>query len=677
MSKELQVSEQKGSTANYIDRLVVRAIEKKKQKAQELANKNKPKLEYVLFSHFNVLDTLPSKNGRTTIYHLAQKDDPSKQMCCKIVNEDMSDEIGNLLLEEASRLEISQHPSVAEFVKVSTDFERPYLMYEWVDGESLAEKISRHTTKAFRHDHIAWLVYQLAGALEYMHTRGVCHLDIKPSNILVRSDDVVKLIDFGAARYTGDAIVHAEASLKYASPAYIETAVAQPQDDVYSLALLTCHLFIGSTYGNNWDELVTLRKRPLLIPPHVWRLLRKVIKNPRAHGLTAISFAQELARIDTHTLKSNNSAPLFSSLRNADLVLTEHKIIHDFSGGYFKYLEMGLVASIAFVVGGYLFSSDSTSKPEWTPPVKQSDLASSSKVINSIKPAQTASFLSQTPWDIENILDDMDNDVVALAPYREAYQVQQGKLYENYLNYKELIIAERNASNYLSSSVKLLKSGLITLRQDITNLGTLPLELDNSMTNLMSRMNKIEIDSQKFTHKFGAKDNDLVSLILNGKASEVGKYIKSTWANHQAESYYYSQVLPQIIMNGIYDSIHNHVQRNYYTLAIEEVDAAKQFFGNTSELMAKRNELIVARSEYILFSTVTEKSIFDSTKLLSALDDLKRVSPKTFDQLTEKLRQQAQENIESSYKKASSAKGAIAIQSALDNYNVDSRITTL
>ena len=67
-----------------------------------------------------------------------------------------------MLTNEASRLEISQHPSVAGFIKVGHEFERPYLMYEWIEGESLAEKMERYSNKGFRHDHIAWLVYQLA-----------------------------------------------------------------------------------------------------------------------------------------------------------------------------------------------------------------------------------------------------------------------------------------------------------------------------------------------------------------------------------------------------------------------------------------------------------------------------------------------------------------------------------
>lgn len=211
------MSNNQSTAKGYIDQLVVKAIEKKKLNEQRLAEKNKPKLEYVLFSQFDVLDKLPSKNGKTTVYHLAKKGQPEKQICCKVINDDSPEFASKMLINEASRLELSQHPSVANFVKIGNEFERPYLMYEWIQGESLAEKMERHSSKGFRHDHIAWLVYQLAGALEFMHTRGICHLDIKPSNVLVSEGDYVKLIDFGAARYIGETEPYAEASLSYAS----------------------------------------------------------------------------------------------------------------------------------------------------------------------------------------------------------------------------------------------------------------------------------------------------------------------------------------------------------------------------------------------------------------------------------------------------------------------------
>ncbi len=130
-----------------------------------------------------------------------------------------------------------------------------------------------------------------------MHTRGVCHLDIKPSNIIVTESDYVKLIDFGAARYVGESNTYAEASMSYASPAFIKSGVAQPQDDVYSLALLTGHLFLGAAFGDAWTTQLQTKKTTRFNPNHVWKLIKDICQQPpRQHRYTATSFAQQQPR---------------------------------------------------------------------------------------------------------------------------------------------------------------------------------------------------------------------------------------------------------------------------------------------------------------------------------------------------------------------------------------------
>lgn len=114
-------------------------------------------------------------------------------------------------------------------------------------------------------------------------------------------------------------------------------------------------------------------------------------------------------------MKSDNSAPIFSNLRNADLVLTQHSVADKFALGRFKYLEAALVASVVLVTGTYFYDYV---QPEWKPSVK-SGFGDSTALVNTIKPAQTAAFLAQPPWKIEYALDDMSSDVVMMAPYQE------------------------------------------------------------------------------------------------------------------------------------------------------------------------------------------------------------------------------------------------------------------
>ncbi|EKO3822923.1 protein kinase [Vibrio harveyi] len=665
------MSDKQGAAKGYIDQLVVKAIEKKKQNEQRLAQKNKPKLEYVLFSQFDVLDTLLSKNGRTTVYHLAKKGQPEKQICCKVVNEDAPDIANKMLVNEASRLELSQHPSVADFIKIGNEFERPYLMYEWIQGESLAEKMERHSSKGFRHDHIAWLVYQLAGALEFMHTRGICHLDIKPSNVLVSEGDYVKLIDFGAARYIGENESHAEASLSYASPLYLETGTTEPQDDVYSLALLTGHLFIGSIFGDAWHKQLKDRKRPALIPNHIWKLLKQVINNPRGHGYTAISFAQQLARIDTQSIDSQSNAPIFSSLRNADLLLTHCKPQDKASYGRFKVLEASLVLSVVAVTGHYLYQQN---QPEWKTIVKSQPISQTeTPLVSTIKPAQTASFLAQPPWAIETALNDMEKDVISTAPYREAYQVQQMKLSKLYKKNQTQLTSYQALADELPKTLVDLRKELVTLREKLVDDGALFPYADKTLTKVMAGLNVASIDSMKISAVAGSKDEQIANLILDGEAKLADEEMKAAWLLNQSEAYFYSQVLPNKVMENINASIDSHAKDHFYTKAIEEAKAAKAYFGNTPELNKKVTDLIVARSEFILFSTVTEQSVFDKQKLHDSLSDLERNAPKKFGEITDLLESMARDSIDKSHQLSRSARGAIAVERALRDYLAEGR----
>ncbi|MFZ8771216.1 protein kinase [Vibrio harveyi] len=665
------MSDKQGAAKGYIDQLVVKAIEKKKQNEQRLAQKNKPKLEYVLFSQFDVLDTLLSKNGRTTVYHLAKKGQPEKQICCKVVNEDAPDIANKMLVNEASRLELSQHPSVADFIKIGNEFERPYLMYEWIQGESLADKMERHSSKGFRHDHIAWLVYQLAGALEFMHTRGICHLDIKPSNVLVSEGDYVKLIDFGAARYIGENESHAEASLSYASPLYLETGTTEPQDDVYSLALLTGHLFIGSIFGDAWHKQLKDRKRPALIPNHIWKLLKEVINNPRGHGYTAISFAQQLARIDTQSIDSQSNAPIFSSLRNADLLLTHCKPQDKASYGRFKVLEASLVLSVVAVTGHYLYQQN---QPEWKTIVKSQPISQTeTPLVSTIKPAQTASFLAQPPWAIETALNDMEKDVISTAPYREAYQVQQMKLSKLYKKNQAQLTSYQALADELPKTLVDLRKELVTLREKLVDDGALFPYADKTLTKVMAGLNVASIDSMKISAVAGSKDEQIANLILDGEAKLADEEMKAAWLLNQSEAYFYSQVLPNKVMENINASIDSHAKDHFYTKAIEEAKAAKAYFGNTPELNKKVTDLIVARSEFILFSTVTEQSVFDKQKLHDSLSDLERNAPKKFGEITDLLESMARDSIDKSHQLSRPARGAIAVERALRDYLAEGR----
>ena len=222
-------------------------------------------------------------------------------------------------------------------------------------------------------------------------------------------------------------------------------------------------------------------------------LIKSVLNKPRSHGYTAISFAQALARIDTQALKTDNSAPLFSNLRNADLVLTKHSAADKFSFGRFKYLEAALVASVLLVSGTYTYDY---LQPEWKPSPK-SGFTESVTLAKTIKPAQTASFLAQPPWKIEYALEDMSDDLVLMAPYQEAYQVQQGKLLDVYQDNQDNLIERRNVASALPQNLQEIRSDLVTLQANLNNDGVLFAKAQRSLNKVMANLNRLNVQAHR------------------------------------------------------------------------------------------------------------------------------------------------------------------------------------
>ncbi len=70
---------------------------------------------------------------------------------------------------------------------------------EYVSGEPLYEKISNAENQAFTEKQVAGYIHSLLQAINHCHAQDICHRDVKPDNIMIMSDDTVKLIDFGMA----------------------------------------------------------------------------------------------------------------------------------------------------------------------------------------------------------------------------------------------------------------------------------------------------------------------------------------------------------------------------------------------------------------------------------------------------------------------------------------------
>ncbi|MDZ8068825.1 MAG: protein kinase [Nostoc sp. DedQUE08] len=148
-----------------------------------------------------------------------------------------------------------------------------YLVQEWIHGQTLTKIVE---AKGFESETaVRQILLSLLSVLDYVHSKGIIHRDIKPDNIILRSvDNEPVLIDFGAVKETIRSVVNSPGyptrSLVIGTPGYMpsEQAVGRPvyATDIYSLGLTAIYLLTGK----HPQELVTdLKTGEILWQQHV------------------------------------------------------------------------------------------------------------------------------------------------------------------------------------------------------------------------------------------------------------------------------------------------------------------------------------------------------------------------------------------------------------------------
>ena len=186
---------------------------------------------------------------------------------------------------------------------------RPYIVYEYVAGRTLADRIAaRDYTLG---EAIHWTI-ALAGALQAAHRRRIYHRDIKPANILVDEEGVVRLTDFGLAR-RDDLFYVDDRGMQLGTPAYMSPEQASgrsewagPAADIYSLGVVFYELLCGRVPFRDKDlnslveqikerPPVPLRSADERIPARIEdACLRALQKDPAKRFRTAGDFARAL-----------------------------------------------------------------------------------------------------------------------------------------------------------------------------------------------------------------------------------------------------------------------------------------------------------------------------------------------------------------------------------------------
>ena len=217
------------------------------------------------------------------------------------------------LRREARMVAALDHPNVVPLYAAGEEGGTVYIVTRWVEGTELGTLIRDHGP--LEPGRAARTAAQIAAALEVAHEKGVVHRDVKPSNVILTSEDHVYLTDFGLAKRAETAagltaVDQMLGTVDYIAPEQIEGSEPDARGDVYSLGCVLFEMLTGEApfaeqkggMAKMWAQLnaepASVRERRPDVPAALDDVMRGAMaKAPDARPTAAAFRAKVLAAV--------------------------------------------------------------------------------------------------------------------------------------------------------------------------------------------------------------------------------------------------------------------------------------------------------------------------------------------------------------------------------------------
>jgi eukaryotic-like serine/threonine-protein kinase len=267
-------------------------------------------VEALIGKRYAVAETLGS--GGMAVVYRARDRELDRDVAIKVLPEHLASdgELRERFAREARLVGRLSHTNIVNVYDVGEGGGRPYIVMECVDGVTLADELARRGRLPVA-DAIE-LALQACAGLEHAHEHGLVHRDIKPRNLLLRPDGVLKIADFGIARAVEGTQLTAAGTVLgtavYAAPEQASGEQVTTAADIYSLGAVLYELISGRPpfVFESLPELVlkqregrvaSLRDSVPDVPRHLDEVvLRCLAPEPTARPASATALARELAQ---------------------------------------------------------------------------------------------------------------------------------------------------------------------------------------------------------------------------------------------------------------------------------------------------------------------------------------------------------------------------------------------
>ena len=246
------------------------------------------------------------KGGMGEVY-LAEDTKLNRKVALKILPAEFAADTDRMsrFVREAQSASALNHPNIITIYEINEVDDLHFISTEYIKGETLNEYLK---TRSVQFSAVLDIAIQTASALDEAHAAGIVHRDIKPDNIMIRENGLVKILDFGIAKLTEKQTPEAESedataiqspstsqgmiigTANYMSPEQSKGKAVDARTDIFSFGVLLYEMiaghlpFEGETPMETIAAIINKEPKPLSdtqIPPEIKKIIGKTLRKDR------------------------------------------------------------------------------------------------------------------------------------------------------------------------------------------------------------------------------------------------------------------------------------------------------------------------------------------------------------------------------------------------------------